>query len=42
VVFTNHIWALGVIGQKKWSWKVRFSDFQSESPCTRIHITIWS
>jgi len=20
--FTNHIWALGVIGQKKWSWEV--------------------
>jgi len=20
--FTNHIWAVGVIGQKKWSWEV--------------------
>jgi len=22
VVFTNHIWAFGVIGEKKWSWEV--------------------
>jgi len=22
VGFTNHIWAVGVIGQKEWSWEV--------------------